>query len=444
MKYFGTDGFRGKANLELTARHAFYVGLGLGSKLVKQFENSFIYIGKDTRLSSSMLESALAAGMSSAGVRVELLGVVPTPLVAYLTAQTKASGAIMISASHNPYYDNGIKIFNHLGEKADPQTEQFIEDVLDEIIKVDLALTNEIGIIEASTQDIDLYINYLYENIPVDLTGYTIVLDCGNGASVATARKAFERTGCHLIVLNDQPDGFNINAECGSTHPANLIAKVKEVNADMGFAFDGDADRCIGVTSSGKLVTGDEVLYIYGRHLKENNKLKNNLVVTTQMANLGLFRAFEELEIDTVSTLVGDKYVYEALNERDGIIGGEQSGHIIFRDLATTGDGVLTALKLCEVVATSQKSLDELSESLVIYPQTLKNVQVKNKHTAIENENLLNKVRETETVLGRDGRILVRPSGTEPLVRVMVEAKTQEQCDLLVDDVITLIEVMDL
>ena len=444
MKYFGTDGFRGKANVELTAKHAFMVGLSLGAQLVNKNDKPFVFIGKDTRLSSSMLESAVAAGVSSAGVGVKLLGVVPTPLVSFVTEHTEAVGAIMISASHNPYYDNGIKIFNEHGEKTDEQTEQLIENVIDEIEIIPLASPDKIGVIEADNEDVVRYIEYLHGSVPVDLTGYKLVLDCANGASVTTAKKAFENTGCELIVMNDKPDGYNINTNCGSTHPQDLVRQVLNNKADMGFAFDVDADRCIGVNDKGELITGDETLYLYARYLKENNKLKNNLVVTTVMANLGLFKAFEKLEIETVSTAVGDKYVFEALNEKDAIIGGEQSGHIIFRDLANTGDGVLTALKLASVAKEMGKSLSELTSDLAIYPQTLKNIKVVDKHSALENNALSNKIEDVRQRLNNDGRILVRPSGTEPLIRVMVEAKTQEICDGLVDEVIQLIQELNL
>lgn len=444
MKYFGTDGFRGKANETLTAHQAFLVGLGFGHELVSKHREGFVYIGKDTRLSSSMLEHALAAGLSSTGLHVKLLGVVPTPLVSYVCAHSEAIGAIMVSASHNPYYDNGIKLFNHLGEKMDEQTELNIEKVIDQEVEVELISTDHIGQIETDTKAVESYLAYLEKNLPLDLSGYKIVLDCANGASVTTAERVFEKLGCEVVVLFNEPNGYNINNHCGSTHPEVLAEKVVELKADAGFAFDGDADRCIGVNHLGELITGDEMLYMIGRHLKEQDKLRNNLVVTTVMANLGLFRALDKLGIETEQTAVGDKYVYEALVNKEGVIGGEQSGHIIFMDLASTGDGVLTALKLSEVLTHHRKSFKDLCEDLIIYPQTLKNIKVNDKKSALENEQLVEKINQVSNQLGQDGRILVRPSGTEPLVRVMVEAKTQELCDTCVDEVIQLIQTLNL
>lgn len=444
MKYFGTDGFRGEANVNLTANHAFLVGLSLGAQLAHKSSKPFVFIGKDTRLSSSMLESAVAAGISSTGVGVKLLGVIPTPVVAYATANTDAVGAVMISASHNPYQDNGIKLFNEFGEKIDEETELRIEQVIDGLQEVQLASSDEIGYIEVDQVDVDYYLNYLQTNVPLDLSPYRIVIDCANGASVTTAEKVFKKTGCELIVMHNKPDGFNINTQCGSTHPESLVEKVLELNADMGFAFDGDADRCIGVDGKGNLITGDEFLFMYGRYLKENGQLLNNKVVTTVMANLGLYRAFDKLEIDTVQTDVGDKNVFEALNEHHAIIGAEQSGHIIFRDIASTGDGVLAALKMAELAVKTGKSLEQLTEDLIIYPQTLENIYVKDKVAALENSSLISKIKEVEERLGKEGRILVRPSGTEPLVRVMVEAPTSEICDNAVKEVIEHIKDLDL
>lgn len=444
MKYFGTDGFRGQANVGLTAKHAFMVGLSLGAQLVDKNENPFIFIGKDTRLSSSMLESALAAGVSSAGVSVKLLGVVPTPLVSHVTQHTDAVGAVMISASHNPYDDNGIKVFNEFGEKTDAETEQKIENVIDGLEEVVLASPDKIGVIKADSEDVDLYIQHLIEEVPLDLTGYKVVLDCANGAAVSTAQRIFEQTGCELIVLHNQPDGYNINTNCGSTHPEDLVKHVLEYQADFGFAFDGDADRCIGVDNQGRLITGDETLYLVGKNLKDKGQLKNNLVVTTVMANLGLFKALDKLGIETVSTAVGDKYVYEALTTKDALIGGEQSGHIIFSDLANTGDGVLTALMISKVVSENKQPLSDLVSDLLIFPQTLKNIRVNNKQAALENESLNEKVEEISQRLDKNGRILVRPSGTEPVIRVMVEAENQELCDSCVDEVIQLIQELNL
>lgn len=437
MKYFGTDGFRGKVNYTLDALQAFKVGACLGNALYNKHGKKNVYVGMDTRLSSSMLEAGVASGLASMGMDVKLLGVVPTPVVSYITANSDAVGAVMISASHNPYYDNGIKLFSELGEKMDPDTEEYIERYLDNEFELEWVNGDNLGVIVNDDENtIHAYMDYLKENLSMDLSGLKIVLDCANGASVSTAKKAFELFGGEVVVMNDQPDGYNINTKCGSTHPEQLVQKVLELNADAGFAFDGDADRCIGVNHLGDLVTGDDVLYLVGKYLKKNNKLKNNLVVTTVMANLGLFRALEREGIDYRSTQVGDKYVFEVLGQEDGVIGGEQSGHIIFKDIAHTGDGVLTALKLVEIMVHENKSLKELTNGLVIYPQTLKNLKVKDKQVVLEDSSVNDLIAEIETRLNKDGRILVRPSGTEPLIRVMVEAKDQLTCDSIVDEVI--------
>lgn len=437
MKYFGTDGFRGKVNYTLDALQAFKVGACLGNALYNKHGKKNVYVGMDTRLSSSMLEAGVASGLASMGMDVKLLGVVPTPVVSYITANSDAVGAVMISASHNPYYDNGIKLFSELGEKMDPDTEEYIERYLDNEFELEWVNGDNLGVIVYDDENtIHAYMDYLKENLSMDLSGLKIVLDCANGASVSTAKKAFELFGGEVVVMNDQPDGYNINTKCGSTHPEQLVQKVLELNADAGFAFDGDADRCIGVNHLGELVTGDDVLYLAGKYLKKNNKLKNNLVVTTVMANLGLFRALEREGIDYRSTQVGDKYVFEVLGQEDGVIGGEQSGHIIFKDIAHTGDGVLTALKLVEIMVHENKSLKELTNGLVIYPQTLKNLKVKDKQVVLEDSSVNDLIAEIETRLNKDGRILVRPSGTEPLIRVMVEAKDQLTCDSIVDEVI--------
>ncbi len=437
MKYFGTDGFRGKVNYTLDALQAFKVGACLGNALYNKHGKKNVYVGMDTRLSSSMLEAGVASGLASMGMDVKLLGVVPTPVVSYITANSDAVGAVMISASHNPYYDNGIKLFSELGEKMDPDTEEYIERYLDNEFELEWVNGDNLGVIVNDDENtIHAYMDYLKETLSMDLSGLKVVLDCANGASVSTAKKAFELFGGEVVVMNDQPDGYNINTKCGSTHPEQLVQKVLELNADAGFAFDGDADRCIGVNHLGELVTGDDVLYLVGKYLKKNNKLKNNLVVTTVMANLGLFRALEREGIDYRSTQVGDKYVFEVLGQEDGVIGGEQSGHIIFKDIAHTGDGVLTALKLVEIMVHENKSLKELTNGLVIYPQTLKNLKVKDKQVVLEDSSVNDLIAEIETRLNKDGRILVRPSGTEPLIRVMVEAKDQLTCDSIVDEVI--------
>lgn len=439
MKYFGTDGFRGKANESLTAYQAFLVGSGLGFLLRQEHIKPVVLIGKDTRLSSSMFESAIASGLSAHGCDVKLLGVCPTPMVSYGVENTDAVAAVMISASHNPYYDNGIKLFNESGEKMDSETELRIESYIDGTSELILPENEAIGTIAPDKSILELYMDHLVQSVEADLSGYKIILDCANGASVTTAQAIFERLGAQPIVIHNQPDGININTHCGSTHPESLIEAVLEHGADMGFAFDGDADRCIAVDNKGEIVDGDKTLYACGKFMRERGLLKNNLIVTTVMANLGLFKKFEEEGIDTEVTKVGDKYVYESLLLKDGMLGGEQSGHIIFKQFAHTGDGVLTALKLAEVVNQTNQSLHDNVKDLLIFPQTLKNVRVNNKEEAMSHEDVRKKMSEIDFRLGKNGRLLVRPSGTEPLVRVMVEAQTQELCDSLVDEVVDII-----
>lgn len=432
MKYFGTDGFRGKVNQGLTADHAFKVGEAFGAYVYKHFTNPKVYIGKDTRLSGSMLEFALASGLSSQGVECHLLGVCSTPMVSYLTqSSSEFAGAIMISASHNPYTDNGIKIFEHSGDKLKAEVEEEIEQYLDgkvELKSIDGAL---IGRIIQDDAGLVRYLEHLKCSFKMDLSGYKIVLDCANGSSVMTAQKAFESFNAQPIMMHHQPDGLNINRECGSTHPKSLQDKVIEENADLGFAFDGDADRVIVVNRLGQELNGDYILYIIAKYLKAKERLDNNVVIGTVMANLGLIKAFEQDSIDFKATQVGDKYVAMSLEEEKAILGGEQSGHIILKRLGNTGDGVLVALKIMSVLFDSQRSLEELTQGLTIYPQRLINTKVKDKHQVLKNQEILKYIENIETEIHGEGRILVRPSGTEPMVRVMVEAKTQERCDHL-------------
>lgn len=439
MKYFGTDGFRGKANESLTALQAFKVGAAFGNLLKQTISKPTVLIGKDTRLSSGMFEAAIAAGLSAYGCHVGLLDVCPTPMLAHATKNSSANAGIMITASHNPFYDNGIKLFNEEGEKIAEEIEQQIERHLEGRAELILPDNAEIGLITHEPEALEKYLLHLKESVSTSLKGYKVVLDCANGASVTTAKRAFEMLEADVIVMHDQPDGLNINVECGSTHPHSLIEKVKEEKADMGFAFDGDADRCIAVDHTGELIDGDKTLYICGNFMRDQGELNNDLIVTTVMANLGLFRKWEELKFRTEVTRVGDKYVYEAMLSKDGMLGGEQSGHIIFKKHASTGDGVLTALKLSEVVASTKQSLHDLARDLIIYPQTLKNVRVNDKETALSDVDVRRKMSEIDHRLGKTGRLLVRPSGTEPLVRVMVEAESQEICDLFVKEVVDII-----
>lgn len=439
MKFFGTDGFRGRANDGLTAQQAFQVGSCLGYLLRQDDSRPEVLIGKDTRISSTMFEYALAAGLSAHGCDVLLLGVVPTPMVAYETLHSNASAAVMISASHNPYYDNGIKLFDSQGMKMNGKVEQQIESYLEGQMDILLPDNDSIGLIQQASGSMEHYLHHLKEISDFDLSSYKVVLDCANGAAYQTARKAFEQVGAEVIVINDQPDGFNINNQCGSTHPQELVQRVLEEKADFGFAFDGDADRCIGVDHTGELVDGDKILYACGLFMREQGALQNNLIVTTIMANMGLFKKLKELNIKTEVTQVGDKHVYEAMLTKDSMLGGEQSGHIIFRELFPSGDGVLTALKLAEVVVKTNKSLHDITKDLIIYPQTLKNVVVHDKEKAMSHVDVRKKMSEIDHRLGDSGRLLVRPSGTEPLVRVMVEAKTKEMSDAYVDEVVEVI-----
>ncbi len=440
MKYFGTDGFRGKANESLTAYQAFKVGASLGYWLKQQNKNVTVLVAKDTRLSSSMFEAAISAGLSGYGCDVELLGVCPTPMLAFAIKNTEAQAGIMITASHNPYHDNGIKLFNDLGEKMSADVEQHIERHLEGRTELILPAHHEIGTIQPAEHVFEDYFEHLKKTISTDLSGYKVVLDCANGATVTTAQRVFELLNAQVIMMHNEPDGLNINVDCGSTHPESLIERVLEEKADMGFAFDGDGDRCIGVDNQGHIIDGDKTLFVSGNFMRSQGRLNNDLIVTTVMANLGLFRKFEELNILTEVTAVGDKYVYEAMLEKDGILGGEQSGHIIYREHSSTGDGVLTALKLAEAVVVTGQSLHDLAKDLVIYPQTLVNVRVKDKESALSDVDVRKKMAEIDHRLGKTGRLLVRPSGTEPLIRVMVEAESQQVCDDFVLEVVQVIK----
>lgn len=438
-RYFGTDGIRGKANVSLDVNRAFKVGQYLGYYYAKNGIGK-ILIGKDTRLSSDMFEAALAAGISSTGCNAYLLGYCPTPSVAYIVKNEDYDAGAMISASHNPYYDNGIKVFAHNGVKIANDIEALIEDYIDGKSSIELATGDKIGKVYDVKATLDDYINWLCEEYKMDLSNYTIAIDCANGASYQTAKRCLSALGANLVVMNDQPDGININNGCGSTHPEKLQALMKEKHYDLGLAFDGDADRLIAVDRDGELVTGDHILYICGKYLKAKGELVNNTVVTTVMANLGLFKALEKYEINNVSTQVGDKYVYEKMCQENYIIGGEQSGHIIFSKHLTTGDGLQTALNLLKVMCDTQKSINELCEGLKIYPQLLVNIQVEDKNAVMADEEVLSLVKEVEKELENNGRILVRTSGTEPLVRVMVEAETDEICHEKVYKVIDFIK----
>ncbi len=426
-KYFGTDGARGRVNENLTLDMAVRIGQYLGWYYGKE-RHAKIIIGKDTRLSSDMFEMGLAAGATSTGANVYLLGVCPTPSVSYLIRKEHFDCGIMVSASHNPYYDNGIKLFNHEGCKMNPEIEEAVEQYIDGKISVPLAKDDALGNVIEWSEGLEIYESWLKEIVNIDLSGMKIAVDLANGSATATAVETLSALGATVEAIHNSPNGININTECGSTHPQSLQKMMREGNYDVGFAFDGDADRLIAVDEEGNLFNGDYTLYVCGRYMKKKNTLNKNTVVTTVMANLGLYHAFRDNVIDYEQTAVGDKYVFECMQNNDYRVGGEQSGHIIFLEHAVTGDGLLTALKLLEIMVDEQKSLKELGKDLFIYPQLLVNVEVKDKNKTMESPELKAKIDEVAAELGDEGRILVRPSGTEPLVRVMVEAKTDELC----------------
>ncbi|MDB7983792.1 phosphoglucosamine mutase [Faecalicoccus pleomorphus] len=438
-KYFGTDGVRGRANEGLTLDMAIQIGQYLGMYYGKE-KHARILIGKDTRLSGDMFELGLAAGATSMGAQVYLLGVCPTPAVSYLIQKERFDCGIMVSASHNPYYDNGIKVFNHNGEKMEEEVLLQIEDYIDGKSELTLNTGDKIGEYFEWQDGLEIYMSWLKEIVPVDLSGFKIAVDNANGSATSTAIETLDSLGATVEAISNSPNGININKNCGSTHPEKLQQMVKEGDYDIGLAFDGDADRLIAVNAKGELVDGDYILYICSRYMKSVNRLNKNMCVTTVMANLGLYKALDANKIDYVQTPVGDKYVFEEMQKNDYYLGGEQSGHIIFYENAVTGDGLLTALKLLEIMKNTGKSLEELSEGLFIYPQLLKNVKVNDKEAALKDEALWKVVKEVEDELKDEGRILVRPSGTEPLVRVMVEAKTDELCQQYVQRVVDFIE----
>ena len=426
-KYFGTDGARGRVNENLTLDMAIRIGQYLGWYYGKE-RHAKIIIGKDTRLSSDMFEMGLAAGATSTGATVYLLGVCPTPSVSYLIRKEHFDCGIMVSASHNPYHDNGIKLFNHEGCKMNPEVENAIEDYIDGKCTVPLAKDDAIGSVIEWDEGLEIYESWLKEIVNIDLSGMKIAVDLANGSATATAVETLSSLGATVEAIHNSPNGININTNCGSTHPQELQEMMREGNYDVGFAFDGDADRLIAVDEDGNLFNGDYTLYVCGRYMKKNNTLNKNTVVTTVMANLGLYHALRDNVIDYEQTVVGDKYVFECMQNNDYRIGGEQSGHIIFLEHAVTGDGLLTALKLLQIMVDEKKSLKELGKDLFIYPQLLVNVPVQDKNKTMESAELKEQIDQVAAELGDEGRILVRPSGTEPLVRVMVEAKSDALC----------------
>lgn len=440
-KYFGTDGFRGEANVNLTVNHAFEVGRFLGWYYGKdKNERCKIVIGKDTRRSSYMFEYALGAGITSTGADAYLLHVTTTPSVAYVARTEDFDCGIMISASHNPFYDNGIKLINNRGEKMDEETILKIEDYLDgKLGELPNAHRENIGRTVDYSAGRNRYIGYLISLATRSYQDIKVGLDCANGSAWMIAKSVFDALGAKTYVINAEPDGTNINMNCGSTHIECLQKFVKEKGLDTGFAFDGDADRCIAVDEKGNVVNGDLILYVYGCYMKRRGKLLNNTIVTTVMSNLGLYKALDAQGISYEKTNVGDKYVYENMVKNGHRIGGEQSGHIIFRKYATTGDGILTAIKMMEAMIESKEPLSKLTEPVKIYPQILKNIKVKDKKEAQADEDVQKAVNEVALKLGSNGRVLVRESGTEPLIRVMVEAETTEICEENVDYILNTI-----
>ena len=442
-KYFGTDGYRGEANVVLTVEDAYKVGRFLGayySKNAKQ-DRARVVIGKDTRRSSYMFEYSLVAGLTASGADVYLLHVTTTPSVSYVVRTEDFDCGIMISASHNPYYDNGIKVLNGNGEKLGEDIIEQIEAYLDgDATGVELATRDKIGRTTDYAAGRNRYIGYLISIATRSFKGMKVALDCANGSASSIAKNVFDALGADTFVIGDKPDGLNINKDCGSTHIEGLCKFVKENGCDIGFAYDGDADRCLAVDEEGKVVDGDLILYICGKYMKEQGLLYNKTVVTTVMSNLGLYKAFDKEGISYEKTAVGDKYVYENMQKNGNCLGGEQSGHIIFSKHATTGDGILTSLKLMEVVLEKKQSLARLASEVTIYPQVLKNVRVENKNKAQENASVKRAVDSVSKKLGDDGRILLRASGTEPLIRVMVEAKTMELCNECVDEIIAVMK----
>ncbi len=436
-KYFGTDGFRGEANVNLTAEHAYQIGRFIGQYYSTETHRCKVVIGKDTRRSSYMFEYALVAGLTASGADACMLHVTTTPSVSYVVMTEDFDCGIMISASHNPYWDNGIKLLNSRGEKMDEETIEKIEAYIDgELPEAEHAVRDRIGCIEDYAVGRNRYIGHLISLATRSYRGKRVGLDCANGSAWMIAKSVFDALGAKTYVLNAEPDGLNINLNAGSTHIEGLQKFVVENGLDVGFAFDGDADRCLAVDENGRVVDGDLILYICGCYMRERGELANDTVVTTVMSNFGLYKAFDEVGIRYEKTAVGDKYVYENMMLNGHRLGGEQSGHIIFSKYANTGDGILTAIKLMEVMLEKKQSLSKLAEPVHIYPQVLKNVKVVSKKEAVEDPAVQTAVRAAEQELGTDGRVLLRESGTEPVVRVMAEAPTQEICQKHVDAII--------
>ena len=442
-KYFGTDGFRGEANRTLTSMQAYRVGRFLGwyysselSGCTKVGYRPRIVVGKDTRRSSYMLEYSIVAGITASGADAYMLHVTTTPSVSYVTRQDEFDCGIMITASHNPFFDNGIKIINKHGEKLDDKTTELIEAYIDgdlnalgiEADDIPLAYRDKIGCIVDYVSGRNRYMGYLISLASHSYKNLRIGLDCANGASWMIAKALFGALGAQMTIIGAEPDGLNVNSDCGSTHVENLCKVVREQHLDMGFAFDGDADRCIAVDENGNIVDGDAMLYILAKRLKERGMLNNDTIAVTVMSNSGLINALEQIGIKCVQTKVGDRFVYESMQENDYCLGGEQSGHIILKKYATTGDGLLTAIMIAEELCDRKSTLSNLTEALELYPQYTRNIRVKNKAAVLSDEEVLNEVKEIEKLINKKGRVLLRQSGTEPLIRIMIECESEDNC----------------
>lgn len=454
-KYFGTDGFRGEANIDLTSMHAYKIGRFLGwyysSELSGQKNKNYrprIVIGKDTRRSSYMLEYSIVAGLTVSGADAYMLHVTTTPSVSYVTRLENFDCGIMITASHNPFYDNGIKIINGYGEKLDDKTTSLVEAYIDGDLKkigvdgedLPVARREKIGCIVDYVAGRNRYVGYLVSLASHSYKNLKIGLDCANGAAWMIAKSVFAALGAQTVLIGNEPNGTNVNDDCGSTHIENLCNLVKERHLDLGFAFDGDADRCIAVDENGKIVDGDKMLYILAKRLKSRNMLNGNTVVATIMSNSGFFNSLNEIDIRCEQTTVGDRFVYECMQDNDYCLGGEQSGHIIIKKYATTGDGILTAIMLTEEICDSKLKLSELAEPVKSYPQYTKNIRVKDKHAVLLDKKVLKAREEAEKIINKKGRVLLRQSGTEPVIRVMVESETESLCIELAEKIADVIK----
>ena len=428
-KYFGTDGIRGIAGESLTAELSFKVGKALGKLLTEKKEHPKVIIGRDTRISCDMIEHALSAGLTSTGVHVMTVGIIPTPAIAYLTKTIETDSGIMISASHNPYQDNGIKIFGPDGFKLTDEQELEIEHLIDNSDEIKNASFEKIGKLYGANELSQKYVQHIKQSISGDLSGIKIALDCANGATTGVAPFIFGDLEADIETIGCQPNGININDNVGSTKINTIVEFVKNNDVDMGFAFDGDGDRVLAVDAKGNIVDGDKIMFILAKHLKNQGELKDNMVVSTVMSNIGFYKAIDEHGLQSVKTAVGDRYVVEEMRNNDYSLGGEQSGHIILMNYATTGDGILTAVKLADIIKSSGKSLEELANEVSIYPQKLVNIKVVDKKTAMEDSEILDECKKVEKELEGNGRILLRASGTENLIRVMVEASSDELTD---------------